>query len=66
MKDNRKLAAINDFLHAALVCAAFIVPTVGLASELFSFDRDEALNLAVSAITGASTAYGATLTTPLT
>ena len=61
MKDNNTLATINDFLHAAIVCAALAVPTVAVASELLSFDREDALTLAVSAITGASTAYGSSL-----
>ena len=57
-------ATINDFLHAALVCAVLAVSTLSLSSELSRFRGEEALTLAVSAITGASIAYAATLKQP--
>ena len=64
MKDSRTFATINDFFHAAVVCAVLVVSTAGLSSELFKFRGEEVLSLAVSAVTGASMAYGATLTQP--
>jgi hypothetical protein len=64
MKDRSTFATINDFFHAALVCAVLVISTAGLFSELFRFRGEEALTLAVSAATRASMAYGATLTQP--
>ena len=61
MKDRSTYESINDFLYGALVCAMLVVST---SSELFRFRGEQALALAVSAITGASMAYGATLTQP--
>jgi len=64
MQDKSTFATINDFFYAALACAVLVVSTTGLSSELFGFRGEEALTLAVSAATGASMAYGATLTQP--
>ena len=64
MKDSRTFATINDFFHAALACAVLVVSTAGLSSELFKSRGEEVLALAGSAVTGASMAYGATLTQP--
>ena len=64
MNDGSSFATINDFLHGALVCAVLAVSTLSLSSELFRFRGEDALTLAVSAVTGASIAYGATLSHP--
>ncbi len=64
MKDGTTFATINDFFHAALVCAVLVVSTAGLSSELFRFRGEDVLALAVSAAAGASMAYGATLAQP--
>lgn len=64
MKDGTTFATINDFFHAALACAVIVVSTASLSSELFKFRGEQAFALAVSAVTGASMAYGATLAQP--
>jgi len=60
---DRSLAALNDLLHAAIVGAVLVVSTLGL-SQVAGWDSDQVLSIAAAAVTGASAAYGATLTPP--
>ena len=61
---DRTLAALNDLLHAAIVGAVLVVSALGLSEELAGWDSDQVLSIAAGAVTGASAAYGATLTPP--
>ena len=61
---DRTLAALNDLLHAAIVGAVLVVSALGLSEELAGWDSDQVLSIAAAAVTGASAAYGATLTPP--
>ena len=58
------LAAVNDFLRAAIVCVALVVSALGLSEELADVDGKDVLAVAASAVTGAAVAYGATLAQP--
>jgi hypothetical protein len=64
MKDKKTSLAVNNFLHAVVVCVALALSTLALSDELSSFRGEEALDLAASAVMGASAAYGATLAQP--
>ncbi len=64
MVNRSNLAAVNDFLHAAIVCAVLAVSALGLSDELAGIDGKDVLAVAVSAVEGASVAYAATLTQP--
>jgi hypothetical protein len=64
MKDRNGFTSINDFLHAVVLCGVLVVPALGLSDELFSFRGADALAIVASAVTGASVAYGATLSQP--
>jgi hypothetical protein len=61
---DRSLATLNDLLHAAIVGAVLVVSTLGVSEELAGWDSDQVLSIAAAAVTGASAAYGATLTPP--
>lgn len=61
---DRSLATLNDFLHAAIVGAVLVVSTLSLSEELAGSDGEQVLTVAAAAVTGASAAYGATLTPP--
>ena len=61
---DRSLAALNDLLHAAIVGAVLVLSTLGLSEAFAGWDSDQALSIAAAAVTGASAAYGATLTPP--
>jgi preprotein translocase subunit SecD len=61
---DRSLATLNDLLHAAIVGAVLVVSTLGVSEEFVGWDSDQVLSIAAAAVTGASAAYGATLTPP--